>query len=211
MSTISSDIPRRNWQSRLPKLRVGQTITREYLYQYGPGRGHLFLVALNLLTAGRIYIMLLQSLVAVLASGLVLETLASPVSHTGSVRAKREVPASHNLHERHLSHWPQSWAKRSKVPDAQILPMRIGLKQCNLEEGHDKLMDISTPGSANYGKHMTPEEVIDFFAPHSSSTDLVMEWVVESGISADRIAISANKQVLPLPLFASTNANNSAF
>jgi tripeptidyl-peptidase-1 len=28
------------------------------------------------------------------------------------------------------------------VPDTQVLPMRIGLKQCNLEEGHDKLMDM---------------------------------------------------------------------
>lgn len=45
---------------------------------------------------------------------------------------------------------------------------------------------------------MTPEEVIDFFAPQSSTIDAVTEWLVESGISVDRFAISANKQVLPL-------------
>ncbi len=87
--------------------------------------------------------MLFRSLVTVLASGLILGAVASPLSHeyTGA-RAKREVPASHSLHERHLPHWSNSWEKRSKVPDTQVLPMRIGLKQCNIEAGHDKLMDM---------------------------------------------------------------------
>jgi tripeptidyl-peptidase-1 len=87
--------------------------------------------------------MLLCSLVAALASSLFLRAVASPLSHEyAGTRGKREVPASHSLHERHLPHWSSVWSKRSKVPDSQILPMRIGLKQCNLEAGHDKLMDM---------------------------------------------------------------------
>ena len=85
-------------------------------------------------------IMLLKAL---LASGLVLGALAGPLSHDyAGARTKREVPSSHSLHERHLPHWERQWSKRSKVPDTQILPMRIGLKQSNLEAGHDKLMDL---------------------------------------------------------------------
>jgi tripeptidyl-peptidase I len=42
---------------------------------------------------------------------------------------------------------------------------------------------------------MTANEVIDFFAPEQSTTEAVIEWLVESGISADRVALSANKQV----------------
>lgn len=41
---------------------------------------------------------------------------------------------------------------------------------------------------------MTSEEVIDFFAPHQASKDAVVDWLVASGISADRIGHSANKQ-----------------
>ena len=85
--------------------------------------------------------MLLRTLVATLASGLVLETLASPVSH-GEDKTKHEGFWTHSLHERHIPHVSKKWSKRSKVPDSQILPMRIGLKQCNLEAGHDKLMDM---------------------------------------------------------------------
>ncbi|KAF4633910.1 hypothetical protein G7Y89_g4204 [Cudoniella acicularis] len=141
--------------------------------------------------------MLLHSLVVALASGLVLEALAGPLPHSQEyavARTKREIPASHRLHERHLPHWEHQWRKRSKVPGTRVLPMRIGLKQSNLAAGHDKLMDISTPGSETYGKHMTVEEIIDFFAPDQSSTDAVLGWLVSSGISADRLSVSSNKQ-----------------
>jgi len=87
--------------------------------------------------------MLFNSIVVALTSGLILGTVTSPLSYENTIsRAKREVPSSHTLHERHLPVWGQQWSKRSKVADSQILPMRIGLKQRNLEAGHDKLMDM---------------------------------------------------------------------
>ncbi|RFU72704.1 alkaline serine protease [Trichoderma arundinaceum] len=52
----------------------------------------------------------------------------------------------------------------------------------------------STPGSANYGKHMTSEEVINFFAPAQSSVDAVIDWLTSSGIERQRISQSVNKQ-----------------
>jgi tripeptidyl-peptidase-1 len=85
--------------------------------------------------------MLLQYLIAALTTGLAFEANANPLpEHVGS-QVKR-VAVSHSLHERHLPHWSNQWSKRSKVPHAQILPMRIGLKQSNLEAGHDRLMDM---------------------------------------------------------------------
>ncbi len=49
---------------------------------------------------------------------------------------------------------------------------------------------------------MTPEEVIGFFAPHQSRVDTVISWLVDSGISRDRIGHSTNKQVGRQPLIA---------
>lgn len=47
----------------------------------------------------------------------------------------------HVLHEsrRHL---PKTWVKRSAVPGDALLPVRVGLKQRNLEKGHDLLMEV---------------------------------------------------------------------
>jgi len=58
------------------------------------------------------------------------------------------------------------------------------------------ILSSSTPGSENYGNHMTPEEVVDFFAPHESTINAVSEWLASSGISEDRFSLSANRQVL---------------
>lgn len=42
---------------------------------------------------------------------------------------------------------------------------------------------------------MTAEEVIDFFAPTEDSVNAVLSWLTESGINAERIGLSVNKQV----------------
>jgi tripeptidyl-peptidase-1 len=42
---------------------------------------------------------------------------------------------------------------------------------------------------------MTPEEVIEFFSPAQTTVDVVKEWLISSGIPADRIGHSVNKQV----------------
>jgi tripeptidyl-peptidase-1 len=76
--------------------------------------------------------MLPQILLAALATGL---ALASPLK-------KREVPGTHKLHERHLDHWSAQWTKRAKVPSKEMLPMRIGLKQSNLDAGRDRLYEM---------------------------------------------------------------------
>ena len=54
-----------------------------------------------------------------------------------------------------------TWSEISHTkPDKRItLPVRIGLTQSNLDQGHDILMDISHPTSKNYGKHWTAKEV----------------------------------------------------
>lgn len=59
-----------------------------------------------------------------------------------SVTAKSAaVPNTHVLHEkRDLS--SSQWVKRERLSSNALLPMRIGLKQRNLDRGHDFLMDV---------------------------------------------------------------------
>jgi tripeptidyl-peptidase-1 len=52
---------------------------------------------------------------------------------------------SHGVHlavheRRSVPH--REWIKRSRIPSKTKLPVRIGLKQRNLEKGHDYLMDV---------------------------------------------------------------------
>ncbi|KAF4625803.1 hypothetical protein G7Y89_g12366 [Cudoniella acicularis] len=102
------------------------------------------------------------------------------------------VPSTHVVHEKRdglTSHWE----KREPVPANALLPMRIGLKQRNLELGHDLLMEISHPDSEKYAKHYTSEEVIELFAPHEDTVNAVRDWLIDFGIEPKRITHSDNK------------------
>ncbi|KAG4436952.1 hypothetical protein IFR05_007565 [Cadophora sp. M221] len=103
------------------------------------------------------------------------------------------VPKSHVLHEKRDATSSHQWVKREQISSSAILPMRIGLKQQNLENGRDYLMDIAHPDSPNYGKHWTAEEVIRKFAPEQKTVDAVTEWLAGFGIDPKRITRSDNR------------------
>jgi len=47
----------------------------------------------------------------------------------------------HVVHEERGAHG-KDWVKGDKVDGAAILPIRIGLTQTNLDDGHDLLMEV---------------------------------------------------------------------
>jgi tripeptidyl-peptidase I len=51
----------------------------------------------------------------------------------------------------------------------------------------------SHPASPNYARHWTSDEVIAMFEPSEKTVAIVREWLVLSGISAERITHSDNK------------------
>ena len=76
------------------------------------------------------------------------------------------------------------------MPADEVLLMRIALTQGNLDEAYDHLMDVSHPESPNFGRHWTAQQVAETFAPAQESVDAVVDWLQNTGISADRISRS---------------------
>ena len=56
--------------------------------------------------------------------------------------------------------------------------------------------DRSDPSSANYGNHLSVDEVHNLFAPRKEGVDSVRTWLESAGIASDRVTQSANKQWL---------------
>ena len=55
----------------------------------------------------------------------------------------------------------QKWNRRDvKLSRDTIIPISIGLTQSNIDKGYEFLMDVSHPGSENFGKHWSMEKVI---------------------------------------------------
>ncbi|CEJ81196.1 hypothetical protein VHEMI01340 [[Torrubiella] hemipterigena] len=107
------------------------------------------------------------------------------------VAAALGMPAGHVQHESHEAH--PSIIKRAGAALDKVVPVRIALKQSNLDNGMDMLMEVSDPESAKYGQHYTQEEVSKAFAPEQKSVDAVKKWLVEAGIPADSIKAPASQ------------------
>ncbi|KAF8183780.1 peptidase S8/S53 domain-containing protein [Mycena galopus ATCC 62051] len=98
-------------------------------------------------------------------------------------------PRSLSAHEQRTN-FAHGWSRAGKPAPNALLPLRIGLKQSNIDTLHDRLLDVSHPDSANYGKHWTPEEVKAYFRPAQDSVEAVMEWLEETGVERARIQLS---------------------
>ncbi|KDR82525.1 hypothetical protein GALMADRAFT_828163 [Galerina marginata CBS 339.88] len=99
---------------------------------------------------------------------------------------------THALHEKRAME-PVDWVKSRRVDPAWVLPMRFGLVQSNMDKLEEMLMSVSHPSSPRYGQHFNPEEVVETFAPTKESIDAVTGWLVDSGISRDRMRLSHNR------------------
>ncbi|KAH9950540.1 peptidase S8/S53 domain-containing protein [Amylocystis lapponica] len=86
---------------------------------------------------------------------------------------------------------PHSWAPVRRAEPRMVLPLRVGLKQSNLASIEEYVMDVSHPDSPNYGKHWTPSKVAATFRPSSEAISTVHAWLVESGVDAKRVRLSA--------------------
>ncbi|KAJ6542703.1 subtilisin-like protein [Mycena capillaripes] len=99
-------------------------------------------------------------------------------------------PRPHSIHEQRTS-IAHGWSRvDASVPPTALIPLKIGLKQSNIDKLHDHLLDVSHPDSENYGKHWTPEEVKAYFRPSNASVEVVMEWLEEAGVERGRIELS---------------------
>lgn len=123
--------------------------------------------------------MRLVALCSLLFAGL---ALAAPHRSTHVVHEKRA--AAPEFH---------GWFQDRRLESNRTLPMRFGLAQQNMQRLEKMLMEVSHPESPQYGQHYTAAEVVDLFSPSKETIEAVTHWLTESGISRNRLRLSANK------------------
>lgn len=80
-------------------------------------------------------------------------------------------PAFRNLivHEQRVAA-PEGFVSKGAAPADQLLDMRIALVQGDMSTLEKRLYEVSTPGSSQYGKHLSKEEVYIEFSELSHGT-----------------------------------------
>ncbi|KAM3476925.1 hypothetical protein MY5147_002937 [Beauveria neobassiana] len=120
---------------------------------------------------------------SIILSGLILGALGFPADSPHVVHEKRTSPRQHYA--------------RGEPADAETkLPVQFALKQSNIEEGTQRLYDISNPKSPNYGKHMTAQEAINYFAADDVTIQTVTDWLVKAGVPHKDIILDRTRTVI---------------
>ncbi|KAK5119268.1 hypothetical protein LTR85_007882 [Meristemomyces frigidus] len=94
------------------------------------------------------------------------------------------------VHEERHVRTELRWSKTRQLDSSSVIPVRIGLKQQNLEHGDRWLMEVSDPASERYGKHWTAQEVKDAFKPSHETVKTVHDWLHNAGIHSSRHKLS---------------------
>ncbi|KAK7541932.1 tripeptidyl-peptidase-like protein [Phyllosticta citribraziliensis] len=82
---------------------------------------------------------------------------------------------------------PENWHQVSSANASEVLRFMIAVKQPNKALFEQTLLDISTPGSRRYGKHLKREEIKALLQPADESSQSILEWLQQSGISESDI------------------------
>ncbi|KAF9308616.1 vesicle formation at the endoplasmic reticulum, partial [Podila horticola] len=77
---------------------------------------------------------------------------------------------------------PKNWKEQQPSPPDALLHLKIGLRQQNVDDFQQKVLDISTPDHPSYGMHMGQAEIDDMLRPADDSSQLVLEWLRSHGI-----------------------------
>lgn len=83
---------------------------------------------------------------------------------------------------------PSGWQVKSAAPASMNINMHIGLKEQNLDKLQTRLLEISNPKHADYGKHMSRSEIEEMTAPSTKSVAAVSAWLASHGIKAGPVS-----------------------
>ena len=87
---------------------------------------------------------------------------------------------------------PQGWSLQRRADADAVVPLKFALAQPNLANLDDYLLDVSDPGSPNYGKHWTPARIAQTFRPTQDTIDAVQGWLLtDHGLEPHRIVLAS--------------------
>ncbi|KAE9409738.1 family S53 protease [Gymnopus androsaceus JB14] len=96
-----------------------------------------------------------------------------------------QVLAQHSILRARQSPVPTGFTEVGTPSADTSINLRIGLKAVDNPGLEQKLYEISTPGSASYGQHLTRDEVNAYAAPSPDSIAAVSSWLQAQNISAN--------------------------
>lgn len=95
------------------------------------------------------------------------------------------VCAANNVFES-IYELPRGWERaRSAKPD-DVVKLRLSLKQQNLDQFYDDLLQVSTPSNPRYGQHYSGHELRSLLRPSEEASSTAIAWLQDNNVTAIR-------------------------
>ena len=91
---------------------------------------------------------------------------------------------------------PTGWSQLSRACPHQSLELTVLVRQSNLAELEATLLAVSDPDSAQYGQHLSLEEVNELTAPQPQHVSQILQWLEQAGITTEEISRTPNSDMM---------------
>lgn len=110
-----------------------------------------------------------------------------------------------------LNEIPPGWSRGSKPPPTQLIKLRLAITQSNAAEFEQSVIDISTPGHPNYGKHMKRDEVKELLRPSPAISNKILAWLRSENVQKNNIHPDGNWILFTVPINQAEHMLRSEF
>jgi tripeptidyl-peptidase I len=78
---------------------------------------------------------------------------------------------------------PRGWSFDGKASGDQPIKLRLSLKQQNVDQFYEKLLEVSTPDHPQYGMHYEKHELRSLLQPTQEASNAAISWLQENNIT----------------------------
>merc|ERR1719450_499661 len=108
----------------------------------------------------------------------------------------REEPYRALEPDQYLQHHAQGWKKLHRAEPDKVLKLTFALKQRNIDQLENLLLEVSDPDSRKYGQYISVGQITRMISPSQKSIETIKSWLVDNGVSEDNCDLTANRDFL---------------
>lgn len=95
-------------------------------------------------------------------------------------------PLSSLVTKHSIAEVPQGWERQADAPADHGLQLHIRLREENMDRLQQRLLEVSNPKHADYGKHLSKADVDALTAPTPAAVDSVTKWLSANGVDVGK-------------------------
>lgn len=121
----------------------------------------------------------MRAVLELVAVTLCLVRLASAIDHVRQIVEQLETV-------------PPGWSRGSRPSPIKLLTFRLSVNHEQTGMLEQKVIDLSTPGHNQYGKHLGREEIQELLRPGPVVSNKILSWLISENVSASSIKTNGN-------------------